>query len=98
MPDDASILQYAGFKVYTPSGSLQVVGGAQPSLRPNVAADLISATRGRFTVQVYNANRRRRSTSSSPSTGAGPRTAGPELAPGVTSGTARCVRGGPPGR
>jgi L-fuconolactonase len=56
-PDDASILQYAGFKVYTPSGSLQVVGGAQPSLRPNVAADLISATRGRFTVQVYNANR-----------------------------------------
>ncbi|HEY3108278.1 MAG TPA: amidohydrolase family protein [Chloroflexota bacterium] len=54
-PDDARVLQNTGFKVFGPqAGRVYVTGGAQPGLRPNVAANLISADPGPYTIQVYN--------------------------------------------
>jgi hypothetical protein len=53
-PDDPVILQHAGFQVFTPSGGLQVKGGAQPKLVPNVSADVISKVPGTYTVKIFN--------------------------------------------
>ncbi len=53
-PDDPVVLQHAGFQVFTPSGGLQVKGGAQPKLVPNVAANVISKVPGTYTVKIYN--------------------------------------------
>jgi hypothetical protein len=53
-PDVGEVLQNAGFKVFGPGGSLQAVGGAQHSLSPNVAANVVSRNRGRHLVEVYN--------------------------------------------
>lgn len=55
-PDSGTVLQRAGFLVFGPGGSLQATGGAQPSLRPNVSANIITRNRGRHVVQVYNYN------------------------------------------
>jgi hypothetical protein len=55
-PDDPSVLQLAGFEVYDPHGELVVKGGAQPGLTPNVLANVITRTPGRYLVKVYNYN------------------------------------------
>jgi 6-phosphogluconolactonase len=55
-PDQGTVLDNAGFRVYGPNGSIHVVGGARRGLRPNVSADVIGRNRGRHVVQVYNAN------------------------------------------
>src|SRR5262245_10717415 len=50
-PDDAAVLQNAGFKVFGPqAGRTYATGGAQPGLRPNVSANLISADPGTYTI------------------------------------------------
>jgi len=54
IPDGAA--GRAGFKVFNPTGSVQVVGGAQNQLQPNVQANVVSVTRGTYVVQVYNDN------------------------------------------
>jgi hypothetical protein len=53
-PDDPVVLQHAGFQVFTPSGALQVKGGAQPKLVPNVSGNVISKVPGTYTVKIYN--------------------------------------------
>jgi L-fuconolactonase len=54
-PDDATVLQNAGFKVFGPKADrTYVTGGAQPGLRPNVSGNLISTDPGSYTIQVYN--------------------------------------------
>lgn len=53
-PDAAYVLQNAGFEVYTPMGDLQVKGGAQPKLQPNVSANVISRIAGTYYVKVFN--------------------------------------------
>jgi hypothetical protein len=54
-PDDATLLQNAGFRVYGPQpDKLHVTGGDQPGLVPNVSANLISGDAGTYTVEVYN--------------------------------------------
>jgi 6-phosphogluconolactonase len=55
-PDDQAVLNAAGFAIYSPSGSLYAVAGAQRGLRPNVSANLVGRTAGRYQVQVYNYN------------------------------------------
>jgi len=55
-PDDGAVLQKAGFRVYSPDGSLHITGGAQRGVRPNVSANVKSRNRGRHVVQVYNYN------------------------------------------
>jgi hypothetical protein len=55
-PDDPALLEKAGFQVFQPSGTLQVKGGLQPKLRPNVSADIISRVPGAYTVKVLNDN------------------------------------------
>jgi hypothetical protein len=55
-PDDPALLEKAGFQVFQPNGTLQVKGGAQPKLRPNVSADIIGKTAGSYTVKVFNDN------------------------------------------
>jgi len=57
-PDDPRLLQQVGFKVYGPqSGKIYAIGGAQPGLRPNVSANLISGDPGRYFIQIYNFDR-----------------------------------------
>ena len=56
-PDDAHLLQNAGFNVYDPFGNLIVTGGAQPGLTPDISADVIDsdpAFKGDLVIQVYN--------------------------------------------
>ena len=53
-PDDPVVLDRVGFQVFQPDGTLQVRGGAQPKLTPNVSANVISPVAGRYTVKVYN--------------------------------------------
>lgn len=55
-PDDGGVLRNAGFRVYDAQGGLQLTGGTQPGLDPNVSADLIRKERGVYVVQVYNYN------------------------------------------
>jgi Cu-Zn family superoxide dismutase len=55
-PDAGTVLQNAGFKIYNPTGSVQIAGGSQQGLRPNVSANLVSRTKGRHVIQVYNYN------------------------------------------
>jgi hypothetical protein len=55
-PDDPALLERAGFQVFQPNGSLQVKGGAQPKLQPNVSADIIGTIRGSYTVKLFNDN------------------------------------------
>jgi hypothetical protein len=55
-PDDGGVLQNAGFEVYAPNGTLQVKGGAQPKLQPNVSANVITKVPGTYTVKVFNNN------------------------------------------
>jgi hypothetical protein len=53
-PDDAGLLKNAGFIVYGPGGEEVVRGGAQPGMRPNVSANVITTRAGRYVVQVHN--------------------------------------------
>jgi hypothetical protein len=53
-PDDAGLLKNAGFIVYGPGGEEVVRGGAQPGMRPNVSANVITTRAGRYVVQVQN--------------------------------------------
>jgi len=53
-PDNRDVLAQAGFEVYKPNGSLQVKGGTQQSLVPNVSANVISQTAGTYMLKVYN--------------------------------------------
>jgi 6-phosphogluconolactonase len=53
-PDSA--VERAGFRVYAPDGRTQVIGGAQGGLQPNVSANVIARTRGRYLLQTYNDN------------------------------------------
>jgi hypothetical protein len=53
-PDDAAVLKNAGFIVYGPGGEEVVRGGAQPGMRPNVSANVITTKPGRYVVQVQN--------------------------------------------
>jgi hypothetical protein len=53
-PDDAGLLQRAGFIVYGPNGEEVVRGGAQPGRRPNVSANVINTRPGGYVVQVQN--------------------------------------------
>ena len=57
-PDDPAVLKNAGFNLYGPqSDRLQVQGGAQPGLNPNISGNLIQAdpnAAGTYIVQVYN--------------------------------------------
>src|SRR5438105_4215906 len=54
-PDDPTLLKNAGFKVFGPQkDKVYAVGGAQPGLRPNVSANLISKDRGTYQLHVYN--------------------------------------------
>jgi hypothetical protein len=55
-PDDEALLQRAGLRIYQPSGALQVKGGTQPKLRPNVSANVITRVPGTYTVQLFNDN------------------------------------------
>jgi hypothetical protein len=55
-PDDPALLEKAGFQVFQPNGTLQVKGGAQPKLQPNVSADIIGKIPGSYTVKVFNDN------------------------------------------
>jgi hypothetical protein len=55
-PDDGGVLANAGFEVFTPNGTLQVKGGPQPKLQPNVSANVITRVPGTFTVKVFNNN------------------------------------------
>jgi hypothetical protein len=55
-PDDPALLERAGFQIFQPNGTLQVKGGAQPKLQPNVSADVISTTSGSYTVKLFNDN------------------------------------------
>ena len=56
-PDDQAVLSACGFAIYRPNGSLYGTAGSQRGLRPNVSANLIDGTSGRYTVAVYNYNR-----------------------------------------
>jgi 6-phosphogluconolactonase len=53
-PDSA--VARAGFRVYSPDGRTQVIGGAQGGLQPNVSANVIATLRGRYLLQAYNDN------------------------------------------
>lgn len=53
-PDDAAVLKNAGFKVYAPSGSLVIAGGAQRGLMPNVSGNVISRVPGTYTIEAYD--------------------------------------------
>jgi hypothetical protein len=53
-PDNRDVLANAGFEVYRPNGTLQVKGGSQQKLVPNVSANVISQTAGTYTIKVYN--------------------------------------------
>jgi hypothetical protein len=56
-PDDALILENAGFRIYGPTpGKEYAKGGAQKGLVPNVAGNLIGIEAGEYVVQVYNYN------------------------------------------
>jgi hypothetical protein len=55
-PDDGGVLKEAGFEVYKPNGDLQVKGGPQPKLMPNVSANVITKVPGTYTVKVFNNN------------------------------------------
>jgi hypothetical protein len=55
-PDDPALLDKAGIQVFQPNGTLQVKGGAQPKLQPNVSGNIISKVPGKYTVKVYNDN------------------------------------------
>jgi hypothetical protein len=55
-PDDPALLERAGFQVFQPNGTLQVKGGAQPKLQPNVSADIIGKVPGNYTVKLFNDN------------------------------------------
>ena len=49
-------MQFTPQKNAWPSGTLQVKGGPQPKLQPNVSADIISKVPGSYTVKVLNDN------------------------------------------
>ena len=53
-PDNGAVLNAAGFQVFKPNGDLQVKGGAQPNLQPNVSANVISVVPGTYTVKIFN--------------------------------------------
>lgn len=53
-PDNRDVLKNAGFDVYRPNGTLQVRGGTQQNLVPNVSANVINQTAGTYTLKVYN--------------------------------------------
>jgi plastocyanin len=56
-PNQSWLIPNVGFRVYVPTGSLQITGGIQPTLNPDVSANLISRTRGLHTIQVYDYDR-----------------------------------------
>lgn len=53
-PGTGAILDRAGFQIFAPNGNLQVKGGNQVDLRPNVSANVISRTKGIYVVKVFN--------------------------------------------
>jgi len=53
-PQDPAILQFAGFKVYGPTGHQYASAGALKGLNPSASATFTSTEPGTYTVQVYN--------------------------------------------
>jgi hypothetical protein len=53
-PNDYNILQYAGFKVYGPTGREYLSAQALRDANPSATADLITIEPGEYMVQVYN--------------------------------------------
>jgi hypothetical protein len=54
-PDDAAVLQNAGFRVYGPSpDKLYGWGGLQTAMQPNISGDLITSEPGEYVIQVFS--------------------------------------------
>jgi len=56
-PDDATVLQNAGLKIFDPSGAVLVDGGRQPKTYPNVSGNVIindPNKAGIYTIQLFN--------------------------------------------
>ena len=56
-PDDATVLQNAGLKIYDPAGAQLLDGGRQPKNYPNVSGNVIITDTNRagvYIVQLYN--------------------------------------------